>query len=174
MNVYCQMSSVSGCFGGGWTMVMKIDGSQSTFRYSSSYWTNKNTFNDNDDGKNGGFDNLEFKGSTFWKTSFDEICVAMKYGGRLRAFSFSHPASSLYDLIADGNYRQTQVGRSQWKQLIQGSSLQRNCNREGFNVNLRPDHHARIRLGIVGNEQNDCKTPDSFVGLGVKAVLRME
>ena len=28
MNVYCQMSSVSGCSGGGWTMVMKIDGSQ--------------------------------------------------------------------------------------------------------------------------------------------------
>ncbi|XP_028416386.1 uncharacterized skeletal organic matrix protein 5-like isoform X2 [Dendronephthya gigantea] len=166
MNVYCQMSPVSGCSGGGWTMVMKIDGSQSTFRYSSSYWTNKTTFNDNDNGRNGGFDNREFKGSTYWKTSFNEICVAMKYGGQLRALSFSHPASSLHDLFADNNYRQTNVGRSQWKQLIQGSSLQRNCNREGFNVNLRPGHHARIRLGIAGNEQNDCKTPDSFMGLG--------
>ena len=28
MNVYCQMSSVSNCSGGGWTMVIKIDGSQ--------------------------------------------------------------------------------------------------------------------------------------------------
>ena len=26
-NVYCQMTSVSGCYGGGWTLVMKIDGS---------------------------------------------------------------------------------------------------------------------------------------------------
>ena len=26
-NVYCQMTSVSGCHGGGWTLVMKIDGS---------------------------------------------------------------------------------------------------------------------------------------------------
>ena len=27
INVYCQMTSVSSCSGGGWTMVMKIDGS---------------------------------------------------------------------------------------------------------------------------------------------------
>ena len=26
-HVYCQMTSVSGCYGGGWTLVMKIDGS---------------------------------------------------------------------------------------------------------------------------------------------------
>ncbi|XP_028416369.1 uncharacterized skeletal organic matrix protein 5-like isoform X1 [Dendronephthya gigantea] len=166
MNVYCQMSSVSGCSGGGWTMVMKIDGNQSTFGYSSSHWTNKTTFNDNDYGRNGGFDNREFKESTYWKTSFNEVCVAMKYGGELRALSFSHPASSLYDLIADGIYCQTHVGRFQWKQLINGSSLQRKCNREGFNVNPRPGLNVRVRLGIVGNEQNHCNSADSFVGLG--------
>ena len=27
VKMYCQMSSVSSCSGGGWTMVMKIDGS---------------------------------------------------------------------------------------------------------------------------------------------------
>ncbi|XP_028411772.1 uncharacterized protein LOC114534516 [Dendronephthya gigantea] len=112
-NVYCQMSSVSGCSGGGWTMVMKIDGSQSTFGYSSSYWSNKNTYNDNDYGRNGGFDGREYKGAAYWKISFNEICVAMKHSGQLRAFSFSHPASSLYDLIADGRYIKTNIGRSQ-------------------------------------------------------------
>ena len=88
----------------------------------------------------------------------------MKYNGNLRAFSFSYPASSLYDLIADGRYRPTRLGRNKWKSLISGSSLQRNCNREGFNVyhtNL-----ARVRLGIFSNEQNHCNTPDSFIGLG--------
>ena len=89
----------------------------------------------------------------------------MKYGGRLRAISFSYPASSLYDLIADGKYRQTHVGRSQWRSLIHGSSLQRNCNREGFNV-YAGSHHTRVRLGLVANQENDCKTPDSFIGLG--------
>ena len=27
INVYCHMTSISGCHGGGWTLVMKIDGS---------------------------------------------------------------------------------------------------------------------------------------------------
>ncbi|XP_028411771.1 uncharacterized protein LOC114534515 [Dendronephthya gigantea] len=168
--VYCQMSSVSGCSGGGWTMVMKIDGSQSTFRYSSGYWSNKNTFNDNDYGRNGGFDNRQYKGSTYWKTSFNEICVAMKYGGQLRAFSFWYPARSLYHLIADGNYRQTHISRSQWKQLIVASSLQHHCNKQGFNVYFDPSY-VRVRLGLAANNQNECNSPDSFIGLGGDGVF---
>ncbi|CAB4026544.1 Hypothetical predicted protein [Paramuricea clavata] len=78
---------------------------------------------DDDNGRNGGLDNREYKGSTYWRTSFEEICVGMKYGGDFIAFSFSYPAASLYNLIADGNYRQTHVGREQWKSLIDGSSL---------------------------------------------------
>ena len=31
-SVYCQMSSISGCYGGGWTLVMKIDGSKVRLR----------------------------------------------------------------------------------------------------------------------------------------------
>ena len=87
----------------------------------------------------------------------------MKYNGHLRAFSFSYPASSLYSLIADGRYRQTHLGRYKWKSLIYGSSLQLNCNREGFNA-----YHSqvRVRLGIFSNQQNDCDSPDSFIGLG--------
>ncbi|CAB4044410.1 Hypothetical predicted protein [Paramuricea clavata] len=165
IDVYCQMTSVSGCKGGGWTLVMKIDGSSSIFKYSSSYWTSRSTYGDNAYGRNGGLDNRQYKGSTYWRTSFKEICVGMKYGGRLRAFSFSYPATSLYDLIADGKYRQTHVGRAQWKSLISGSSLQRNCNKEGFNIYVG-SHHTRVRLGLVANEQNDCKSPDSFIGLG--------
>ena len=93
----------------------------------------------------------------------------MKYNGDLRAFSFSYPASSLYSLIADGNYRQTNLGRTTWKGLISGSSLQHNCNKEGFNARIA--HHSvhgwpRARIGIIANEQNDCGSPDSFLGLG--------
>ena len=29
--VYCQMTSLAGCAGGGWTMVMKINGSKASF-----------------------------------------------------------------------------------------------------------------------------------------------
>ncbi|CAB4029450.1 Hypothetical predicted protein, partial [Paramuricea clavata] len=173
IDVYCQMTNVSGCKGGGWTMVMKIDGSLSTFNYSSFYWTNKNFYNDYAYGRNGGLDNREYKGSTYWRTAFKEICVGMKYGGNFRAFSFSYPASSLYDLIADGNYRQTRVGRSQWKSLISGSSLQRNCNQQGFNTQVG-SLLTRVRLGFVANQENDCKTPDSYVGLGAGGSYRKQ
>ena len=144
---------------------------QSTFRYDSSYWTSKSTYNDNSYGRVGGLDNRQFKGSTYWRTSFKEICVGMKYNGNLRAFSFSYPASSLYSLIADGNYRQTHLGRYKWKSLISGSSLQRNCEREGFNVH-RVDH-ARARLGFTANEQNHCNSPDSFIGMGTHHWINM-
>ncbi|CAB4026477.1 Hypothetical predicted protein [Paramuricea clavata] len=165
------MTKVSGCYGGGWTMVMKIDGSLNTFKYSSSYWTNKTTYNDTDYGRNGGLDNGQYKGSTYSATSFEEICVGMKYGGNFRAFSFRYPASSLYDLIADGNYRHTDVSREQWKGLINGSSLQENCTRQGFNVrgNIKIPNYGvfvKVRLGIIANNENDCVTADSFVGLG--------
>ena len=95
----------------------------------------------------------------------------MKYNGYLRAFSFSYPASSLYSLIADGKYRQTHLGRNKWKSLISGSSLQRNCNREGFNVYREL---ARARVGIIANQENDCSTPDSFIGLGTYHWLNMQ
>ena len=58
----------------------------------------------------------------------------MKYEENLKAFSFSYSASSLYSLIADGEYRPTNLGRNKWKWLISGSSLQYSCNKEGFNV----------------------------------------
>ena len=119
--------------------------------------------------RDGGLDSRQFKGSTYWRTSFNEICVGMKYNGNLRAFSFSYPASSLYDLIADGKYRQTHLGRNKWKSLISGSSLQRNCNREGFNAYTYGRYinsHAKVRLGLIANEQNDCDSPDTFLGLG--------
>ncbi|CAB4030191.1 Hypothetical predicted protein, partial [Paramuricea clavata] len=167
INVYCQMTSVSSCYGGGWTMVMKIDGRLSTFKYSSSYWTSRSTYGDHGYWRNRGLDNQQYKGSSYWRTSFKEICVGMKYGGRLRAISFSYPASSLYNLIADEKYRQTRVGRAQWKSFISGSSLQSNCNQERFNVERSSKYPiVKVRLGIIANQENDCNTPDSFVGLG--------
>ena len=143
---------------------------QNTFKYLSSHWTENTTYNDNSHVLDGGLDNHEFKGLTYWRTSFKEICVGMKYEKNLKAFSFSYSASSLYSLIADGEYRQTNLGRNKWKWLISGSSLQYNCNKEGFNV--YGAHNVRVRLGLVANNQDDCKFPDSFIGLGARSNWR--
>ena len=87
----------------------------------------------------------------------------MKHNDNLKAFSFPYSASSLYSLIADGEYRKTNLGRNKWKWLISGSSLQYNCNKEGFNVY---NELSRVRLGLIANNENDCETPGSFIGLG--------
>ena len=44
-------------------------------------------------------------------------------------------ANSLYSLIADEKYRSTSLGRDTWKTLLGSqASLQKNCNKEGFNA----------------------------------------
>ena len=35
---YCQMSALKGCVGGGWTMVMKIDGNKVSTRHAVEFY----------------------------------------------------------------------------------------------------------------------------------------
>ena len=95
----------------------------------------------------------------------------MKIGQENRFIAFNKTASSLYSLIADGIYRSTSLGRNTWKALIgPQASLQTNCSREGFNVvsDLDDDYWPKARIGIVGNNQNDCYTCDSGIGFGTE------
>ena len=92
-----------------------------TFNSSSSYWENKQSYKPA--GGLSGFDDQETKLPTYWSTSFKELCVGMKVGNDLKFVSISYPASSLYDLIADGQYRGTSLGRQKWKSLINGSLI---------------------------------------------------
>ncbi|XP_058954496.2 fibrinogen- and Ig-binding protein [Pocillopora verrucosa] len=39
--VYCHMTALNGCGGGGWTLVMKMDCSKNTFHYNQLIWSNK-------------------------------------------------------------------------------------------------------------------------------------
>ena len=74
-------------------------------------------------------------------------------------------ADSLYTLIADGQYRNTSLGRDTWNALFGSeASLQSNCNKEGFNAKV--NHFSRTRIGIIANNENDCNTCDSRLGFG--------
>ena len=55
------------------------------------------------------------------------------------------------------------LGRHTWKKLIgQQASLQRNCNREGFNCKS----FSKARIGIISNQENNCDSCDSRIGFG--------
>ena len=91
----------------------------------------------------------------------------MKIGQQTRFIVLNKPANSLYSLIADGSYRATSLGRNTWQSLIGSqASLQVNCNREGFNAVSGRFDMSKARIGILGNNENDCVTCDSRIGFG--------
>ena len=53
--------------------------------------------------------------------------------------------------------------------LINGVLLQNNCNKEGFNVGS----YRKSRIGILGNNEDDCETCDSIVGFGIGKSLEL-
>ena len=135
-----------------------------TFHYDSSYWSNKVAYNSA--GGETGFDEIETKLPTYWSTPFTKICLGMKVNGQYRFVVLNRQASSLHSLIADGQTRNTYLGRDTWKGLIGSqASLQLNCNQEGFNTKSG-DNRVKARIGILGNEQNECNSCDSRIGFG--------
>ena len=106
--------------------------------------------------------------ASYWNTPFGKICLGMKVNGVTKWIVIDHQASSQFDVIADGTKTTTAVGKDTWKLLIAGSSLQTNCNDEGFNTKFRGGNlHTHLRLGFVAHNENDCNTcSDSYIGFG--------
>ena len=91
----------------------------------------------------------------------------MKINNQINFIEITESASSLYSLIADGQYRTTSLGRDKWKSLIGSeASLQHNCNKEGFNAVSGRPRLSKARIGILGNNEDDCHNCDSRIGFG--------
>ena len=91
----------------------------------------------------------------------------MKIGEQINYIVINKQASSLHSLIADGQHRITSLGRDTWKSLIGAqASLQPKCSKEGFNVLSGDIPHSKARIGILGNQEDNCDTCDSRIGFG--------
>ncbi|XP_028409365.1 uncharacterized protein LOC114531971 [Dendronephthya gigantea] len=171
IRMYCHMSRLKGCEGSGWTMVMKIDGTKTTFDYNSQLWLNMKSYNA--EGGVTGFDYNETKLPTFWSTPAKRICLGMSSGNTTKFQSFSlyyggnlfHP---LYDFFVDETFRNVHLNLQKWRDLIVNSSIKEKCSRGGFNVKAdkRPAPYAKVRLGVIGNDENHLVTPTSWLGFG--------
>ena len=125
---------------------------------------NNQTFNSA--GGQTGFDDEETKLPTHWEMPFTKICLGMKIGHQQKFIPVEKEANSLYSLISDGKYRRTSLGRNTWKSLIgTQASLQRECNKEGFNV-MTSVALSKARIGVIADEQNNCNSCDSRIGFG--------
>ncbi|MGZ3424043.1 MAG: fibrinogen-like YCDxxxxGGGW domain-containing protein [Polyangiales bacterium] len=157
--VFCDMSSD----GGGWALVAKLDGTKATWVYDSARWTDDSTF----DSLSTDLTFAEAKFRSFNEMPLSQIRVRMHDGSTARAFFTNLVGTSLKDLFKGGAIATT-AGRTQWLSLVPDPSLQANCNSEGLNQEWTSGGGALIhlRLGIVGNNEMDCDSPDSFIGFG--------
>jgi hypothetical protein len=152
---YCAMNVA----GGGWTLLMKIDGAKSTFLYQSSLWESSPTFQP----EFPSYDLNEAKLQSYVSLPFANLLVGMRVDNTTRFAVLAIGGSSLRDLMANG-FHPSALGRDGWEAISLGS-LQTFCNAEGVNVATA---RAWMRLGILGNETDDCGTCDSFIGFGMR------
>ena len=106
---------------------------------------------------------------SFWSNSFTKLCLGMRVlGEQITWILVNQEAVSLHALLSNNSYIPTRVGRVAWKSLVRGSSLQNNCNMEGFNV-VSPTGTrgpAITRIGIISNNEQDCSSCNSRIGFG--------
>ena len=136
---------------------------QNTFTYDSALWKNEETYAKQDGLE--GISEKESKLTSYSNTPFTKICLGMSHNGKRKWMTLNYAASSLYSVIADGQFRATTAGKATWKSLITGSSLQNNCKKEGFNVKFNSD--SAMRIGIVANNEVHCDSCDSWLGLAL-------
>lgn len=162
--VYCDMTTD----GGGWTLVMKLHKDSNRFVYHSAYWENDDLYNENS--TNMDFADAKFR--SFTTVPFTQVRVGLSDGTTTNWLTITKAANSMKDVMR-GGYQATSLGRNAWKGLVPGGgSLQYNCNLEGFNTyhpcmwDTSPSGVARVRIGIIANQEDDCCSPDSRIGLG--------
>lgn len=155
---YCEMTDD----GGGWTLALKLDGAKKTFAYDAALWTNDATLNPDSPA----LDTVEAKLASFSTMPFTALRLGMLEGTR-RWMRINHTATSLRAVFL-GPARATTAGRAEWTKLLADPRLQANCNAEGFNRDFTSTttYAARARIGLFGNNELDCDSPDSYIGFG--------
>jgi len=167
---YCLMER----FGGGWTLALKADGRKSTFAYGADLWTNDSTYRASDYK----LDTKEAKLRSFTAIAFSGILLGMRDFRRsdIKYVKLGHSDGSLQNLFDDSSNDEIDdpAKTGDWLDLFSDSSLQPNCKEQVVNFTVDKEYRTdrftsvlgQLRIGILGNNEKDCGTVDSFIGIG--------
>ena len=111
----------------------------------------------------------EAKLASYHNTPFTKLCLGMTRNDVTNWILVDYTATSLYSVIADGSYQETNLRRAEWTSLLNDAALQSACNKEGFNARCSwPRRMSRI--GILGDNQGqkdgDCSSCNTVIGFG--------
>jgi hypothetical protein len=165
---YCDTTEA----GGAWTLVLKADGRQRTFAYDAALWTNTTLLNetsanlDRVEAKFLGFNTLPARAVRLQVVSPADAALptarvlvldALAGAPLLRVFQ----NAAFVDLASRGN-------EDFWLALVSNSRMQDRCNRRGFNARANNQSAARVRIGMIGNQDRsaECDSHDSWIGVG--------
>ncbi len=147
--------------GGGWTLVLKTEGKNKDFAYAGKNWAAKPTAAVANPGPEAG----EALIATYWSVPVTQVRVVMLRNGLRREVVLNAKGASLHALLQSKTTTATNLGLPGWKQLLNDASLQKSCHTEGLNA-AATNGAGYVRIGIIGNQENQCGSPDSWLGVG--------
>jgi hypothetical protein len=158
--------------GKGWALLLRADGTKTSFTYDSTLWNTSSTINEAGYVTGTSDATTEYKSPLFSVYPYSEMRLGMRIGGALNWLEVKHGQyASMLEVMQGGTVSFTNTMRNDWLALANNGALQPYCNHVGYNfvpTSTAFSGTMRLRIGIVGNEETNCDHPNTFVGFGTK------
>ncbi|MAA79522.1 MAG: hypothetical protein CL916_09705 [Deltaproteobacteria bacterium] len=151
---YCDMTQN----GGGWTLLLKTDGSYNTdFYYSDPKWTNNSLHNDSS--MNTSIANAKFE--AFISLDIQELYGCFPSQGNHCIYLDTGSFQTAQDIFSGGFIN---ASSNFYTQMYSGWAYQNHCHLFGVNTN---NGAAKARFGFSANNEGNCNSNDTAIGFGL-------
>merc|ERR1719271_1132174 len=135
------------------TLAMIIGASDHQFWYADSKWSTSDLFDNGSSKKTAAF-------------NMKSDCITIKDTSSGNEIHWEHGLDSSPKDLVNGHHIDSGIALGTWQNWIPGAAGQHHCNRQGFQA--RDDSSWRpVRFGLVMNQENNCGTPDTSIGIGL-------